>query len=225
MFLNGLITNVIADVASLQQPDGSFAGDDWGEIDTRFTYCAFACLYLLDRISLIDIDAAVSYIVRCKNFDGGFGATPGSESHAGQVFTCVAALDIAGRLDLIDDDLLCWWLCERQTPSGGLNGRPEKLQDVCYSWWCLSALRILNRLHWIDVPRLRDFILDCQDEENGGISDRPEDEADVYHTFFGVAGLALSGDPLLESIDPTLALPTVVVDRFNLSQTGGSTIF
>lgn len=25
----------VADVKSLQQPDGSFAGDSWGEIDTR----------------------------------------------------------------------------------------------------------------------------------------------------------------------------------------------
>ena len=24
-----------ADVVSLQQPDGSFAGDEWGEVDTR----------------------------------------------------------------------------------------------------------------------------------------------------------------------------------------------
>lgn len=27
----------VADVVGLQQPDGSFAGDEWGEIDTRFT--------------------------------------------------------------------------------------------------------------------------------------------------------------------------------------------
>jgi len=106
------------------------------------------------------------------------------------------------------------------TPAG--DGRPEKLQDVCYSWWCLSALRILDRLHWIDAARLRDFILDCQDEENGGISDRPEDEVDIYHTFFGLAGLALIGDPLLESIDPTVALPTkVVVDRLKDSTLRG----
>lgn len=26
---------LLADVAGLQQPDGSFAGDEWGEIDTR----------------------------------------------------------------------------------------------------------------------------------------------------------------------------------------------
>jgi geranylgeranyl transferase type-2 subunit beta len=27
-----------------------------------------------------------------------------------------------------------------------------------------------------------------KDEESGGIADRPGDIADVYHTFFGVAG-------------------------------------
>ena len=36
-------------VVSLQQPDGSVAGDEWGEIDTRFTYCALNCLALLGR--------------------------------------------------------------------------------------------------------------------------------------------------------------------------------
>ncbi len=104
-------------------------------------------------------------------------------------------------------------LAERQTDSGGLNGRPEKLQDVCYSWWCLSALSILKRLHWIDQNKLIDFILDCQDEIDGGISDRPEDEVDVYHTFFGIAGLSLMGYEGLKPIDPTLALPCDVVDR------------
>lgn len=27
-----------------------------------------------------------------------------------------------------------------------------------------------------------------QDTENGGISDRPDDAVDVYHTYFGIAG-------------------------------------
>lgn len=152
-------------------------------------------------------------MAKCKNFDGGFGATPGNESHAGQVFTCVAALDIVDRLDVIDTDLLCWWIAERQTSSGGLNGRPEKLQDVCYSWWCLSALSILNRLHWINGTALTDFILDCQDEQGGGISDRPEDAVDVYHTFFGLAGLALLGYKGLNAIDPTFALPVDIINK------------
>nr|POE58083.1 geranylgeranyl transferase type-2 subunit beta 1 [Quercus suber] len=80
------------------------------------------------------------------------------------VFCCVAALSLMGSLHLIDKDLLGWWLCERQVKSGGLNGRPEKLTDV-------------------DVVRQK-----SQDMENGGISDRPDDAVDVYHTYFEVAG-------------------------------------
>ncbi len=37
--------------------------------------------------------------------------------------------------------------------------------------------------------------------------------ADVYHTFFGIAGLSLMGYPGLAAIDPTWALPVDVVER------------
>lgn len=39
-------------VASLQQLDGSFFGDQWGEVDTRFSFCAVAILSLI--VSKID---------------------------------------------------------------------------------------------------------------------------------------------------------------------------
>jgi geranylgeranyl transferase type-2 subunit beta len=74
-------------VAGLQQPDGSFAGDEWGEIDTRFSYCALSALAILGRLEagLVDVEAATDFVASCKNFDGGFGCVPGAESHAGQV--------------------------------------------------------------------------------------------------------------------------------------------
>lgn len=168
---------------------------------------------LLGRTRALDVPRAVDFVLACKNFDGGFGCSPGGESHAGQVFTCVGALALAGALGRADGDLVAWWLCERQTRSGGLNGRPEKLQDVCYSWWCLSCLAILKRLHWVDQHALTRFILHCQDEDDGGISDRPDDMADVYHTFFGIAGLSLLGHPGLAAVDPVHALPVETVAR------------
>ncbi|RVW72500.1 Geranylgeranyl transferase type-2 subunit beta 1 [Vitis vinifera] len=106
------------------------------------------------------------------------------------VFCCVGALALTGSLHHVDKDLLGWWLCERQVKSGGLNGRPEKLPDVCYSWWVLSSLIMIDRAHWIDKDKLIKFIIDCQDRENGGISDRPDDAVDVFHTYFGVAAPA-----------------------------------
>ena len=53
----------------------------------------------------------------------------------------------------------------------------------------------------------------AQDEHGGGISDRPEDMVDVYHTFFGVAGLSLMGRCGLEPIDPVYALPAATVQH------------
>ena len=41
------IEAIVKYVAGLQRDDGSFTGDKWGEIDTRFSFCAVACLSLL----------------------------------------------------------------------------------------------------------------------------------------------------------------------------------
>ena len=135
-------------ILSLQQPSGVFAGDSFGEIDTRFLYCAVNALSLLGKLHLLDKERTVAYLERCRNFDGGFGSCVGAESHAAQgesalpcscdvaaadrypVFVCVAALAILDRLDIVDHETLGWWLSERQLPNGGLNGRPEKLEDV-----------------------------------------------------------------------------------------------
>ena len=232
---------VVSFVSGLQQTDGSFAGDEWGEVDTRFSYCALSALSILGALphedgnnsgggqstgtATIDLQKAALYVSSCRNFDGGFGSVPGAESHAGQIFCCVAALSIARSLHLLDSDLLSWWLAERQCDSGGLNGRPEKQADVCYSWWILSALSILGRTDWINSEKLASFILRCQDEDDGGIADRPNDMADVFHTFFGIAGLSLLGvlDQIGEEqgktyrlIDPVFALPVDVVAHLGL---------
>ena len=44
---------------------------------------------------------------------------------------------------------------------------------------------------WISGDLLANFILRCQDASGGGISDRPGNMADIFHTFFGIAGLSL----------------------------------
>jgi len=141
---------------------------------------------------------------------------PGAESHAGQTFCCVGSLAILNALHLIDHDLLGWWLAERQTQNGGLNGRPEKLADVCYSWWVLSSLAAIEKLHWIDKTALLKFIIECQDLEDGGISDKPGNVRDVYHTCFGLAGLSLLGLENLEPVDYRFCMPKSLIEKLDL---------
>lgn len=204
-------------VLSLRQPDGSFVGDEWKEVDTRFPYIACSCLSLMGLLHLLpEPSKTIAFINRCKNFDGAFGCIPGAESHAGQTFCCVAALAILGGLNPDDFDQLGWWLCERQVANGGLNGRPEKKADVCYSWWVLSSLCIIDRLHWIDCAKLRDFIYACQDSETGGIADMPGDLPDVFHCYFGIGGLSLMGYDDLRDLDPAYALGVDTLEKYNI---------
>jgi len=83
-------------------------------------------------------------------------------------------------------------------------------------------MSILNKVSWINEDKLARFILTCQDDEDGGIADRPNDMPDVYHTFFGIAGLSLlghlhvKGEEGYRKIDPVYALPTDLVQRLHL---------
>lgn len=211
------VSKTVAYIAGLQTPDGCFTGDEWGEKDTRFIYCALNALSLLRRLDAVDVEAALQYIMRCRNPDGGFGMAPQAESHSGQIFTCLGALRIGGALSRLmsEDDInvLGDWLCERQLPNGGLNGRPEKLEDVCYSWWVVSSLAMIGRVGWIDGGALVKFILGCQDVEGGGFADRSGDVADVFHTVFGVAGLSLLGYEGLKEVDPVYCMPREVTRK------------
>ncbi|KAL3321060.1 hypothetical protein Ciccas_000262 [Cichlidogyrus casuarinus] len=203
------INKVVQFVTGLQQSDGSFAGDKWLEIDTRFSFCALATLKLLgqlppeqkDTILAIDLNKASDYLVKCQNADGGFGTRPGSESHAGQAYCVLGALSILQQLHRLDSKRASFWLAERQLLSGGLNGRPQKKPDVCYSWWVLSSLSMLGKINWINQLDLVDFILSSQDDELGGIADRPGDMPDPYHTLFGIAGVSLLARSGIDSSD------------------------
>lgn len=202
-------------VLGLQLPDGSFAGDEFGEIDTRFV---FVSLYILTILGRTDADVmlrAAAFILECQNFDGGFGMYPGAESHAAQMYTTIGALALCDRLDQVSARTATW-LSERQVlPSGGFNGRPEKLPDVCYSWWVLLCLAMLQKMHWVSLEKLEEFILDCQDLQKGGFSDRPDNQTDVFHTCFAIAALALMYPEKynLKPIDPILCLPQDVADK------------
>ena len=75
---------------------------------------------------------------------------------------------------------------------------------------------MLGKVEWIDSSLLIDFIVSCQDKEIGGISDRPGNMTDIFHTFFGLSGLSLLGEPGFNAIDPVYALPVSVLKRCNI---------
>ncbi|KAL8427834.1 hypothetical protein Efla_005800 [Eimeria flavescens] len=204
-------------IRSLQNADGGFSGDRWGESDSRFSYCGVASLLLLGELDGQVADRAVLFVRRLINNDSGFAWVPGGEAHAASAFCCLATLAVCGGLWAVDRQQAARWLAERQTAAGGFNGRPEKAPDVCYSFWIFASLQILGFKRWVDSPSLCRFILEAQDAAAGGIADRPADVADPFHTFFGLAALGMLGATHeLEELDPVLALPASVVRQLGL---------
>ena len=94
------MTNAIGSyVASRQnKDDGSFGGDEWNEIDVKFTYCALSVLSLLHQQDRVDVPLAMTFVASCRNFDCGFGNLPGCESHGGHIFTALASLSLGSAL-------------------------------------------------------------------------------------------------------------------------------
>eukprot|EP00295_Goniomonas_pacifica_P016394 CAMPEP_0175858232 /NCGR_PEP_ID=MMETSP0107_2-20121207/29545_1 /TAXON_ID=195067 ORGANISM="Goniomonas pacifica, Strain CCMP1869" /NCGR_SAMPLE_ID=MMETSP0107_2 /ASSEMBLY_ACC=CAM_ASM_000203 /LENGTH=276 /DNA_ID=CAMNT_0017174637 /DNA_START=23 /DNA_END=851 /DNA_ORIENTATION=- len=199
-------------------PTGLLPETSGGKLTLDFHTVRLTACHCSVAWNLLTLILLWSFSSLAKILTAGF---PGAESHSGQIFCCVGALAIAGALHHVDADLLGWWLAERQVKAGGLNGRPEKLPDVCYSWWVLSALTIIDRLDWIDKEHLKQWILQCQDDQKGGIADRPGDMSDVFHTFFGIAGLSLLGYspellPAHKAVDPVYAMPRDVLERLGV---------
>ncbi len=73
---------------------------------------------------------------------------------------------------------------------------------------------MMDKQDWIDQGKLEEYILNCQDCE-GGISDRPGNVVDVFHTFFGLAALSLLNPEKyeLQEIDPTYAISAKLVPK------------
>jgi geranylgeranyl transferase type-2 subunit beta len=65
---------------------------------------------------------------------------------------------------------------------------------------------MIDAIEFIDKDALRQFILSSQDP-NGGIADRPDHFPDIFHTLFGLGGLALLGFDGLKRISPVYCLP------------------
>lgn len=195
------------------EKDGSFKGNEYGEVDGRFCYSAVYCLKILKK----EIPSnCVEFFKKTFNFDGGFGGSPEAESHAAYVFCAVGALAMIGELDQFNQEKVLKFLSLRQTSLGGFNGRPEKLPDVCYSWWVLSSIYAITDKQIVDLDHLEQFILQCQDEEDGGFGDRPGNGIDIFHTFFALSALSLIDHQkydLLE-IHPVYAIPKYLVEKY-----------
>ncbi|XP_051165462.1 geranylgeranyl transferase type-1 subunit beta [Leptopilina boulardi] len=191
--------SLVDGIGACQNSDGSFSGMITGcESDMRFLYCACCVSHILDDWTGINVQKAVDYILRSISYDGAIGQAPGLESHGGSTFCAIASLFLMDKLDILSDkqlNRLRRWCIMRQ--DGGFHGRPGKPSDTCYSFWIGATLQMLNVSHLSNSDENRNFVLSTQDTVVGGFAKFQYVFADPLHTYLGLSGLSLLGEPSL----------------------------
>ncbi|KAH8073931.1 prenyltransferase [Aureococcus anophagefferens] len=121
-------------VAALQQGDGSFHGDEWGEVDTRFSYCALSSLAILGELWNCD--------------SGGLNGRPEKQADVCYSWWILSSLTILGRSHWIDEAKLAAFILECQEgDGGGVADRPGNMADVFHTFFGIGGLSLLS---WFD---------------------------------------------------------------------------
>jgi protein farnesyltransferase subunit beta len=182
---------------------GSFQMHVNGESDLRATYCALTVAHVLNILDEELLEGVIENIKLCQTFEGGLGPEPFCEAHGGYSFCGIATLVMLNKLDSIDVNRFIHWLVNKQmSKEGGFQGRTNKLVDSCYSFWQGSIFNLLamddekkytqdHELLYNQLA-LQAYILMCCQNLSGGLWDKPGKPADLFHTNYATAGLALS---------------------------------
>lgn len=176
----------------------SFLMHEFGEHDTRSTYCALVISTLLNRITPELVEGVQDWIISCQTYEGGFAGVPHTEAHGGYTFCAFASLFLLNKdpqavRENIKFDKFIKWCTERQTCEGGFSGRTNKLVDACYSFWIgalMSMIEVLQNLRTFNKDALRSYILRVAQVESGGFRDKPGKLVDFYHTNYALSGLS-----------------------------------
>ncbi|KAK5104811.1 geranylgeranyl transferase type-1 subunit beta, partial [Cryomyces antarcticus] len=88
----------------------------------------------------------------------------------------------------------------------GFNGRCNKLADTCYAFWVGASLDVLHKAPIASRPRSRRYLLDRTQHPAGGFAKHPGDPPDIYHSYLGLAALALMREPALKPLDAIMCV-------------------
>lgn len=181
--------------------DGGFRVSRAGEKDVRALYSALAAASLAGVLDASLTAGVAGYVRSLVSFDGGLGGEPGAEGHGGNTYCGVAAAALAGVLEDLDTAAIVDWAAMRQCRmEGGFCGRTNKLVDSCYSFWVGALFPILSAPTAFNAPALQRYILTCcQEEDGGGLRDKPGICPDYHHTCYALSGLSVAqhyGDAL-----------------------------
>ncbi|KAG5979307.1 hypothetical protein E4U55_005311 [Claviceps digitariae] len=102
----------------------------------------------------------------------------------------------------------------------GWNGRWNKKADTCYCWWVAGTLSMMNSSHAVNIAPSRAYLLGITQHRIGGFSKYAGGHPDLYHSYLGLAALAVMGDEDLKDFDVGLCCSRETIRKIELARGG-----
>ncbi|KAH6709319.1 terpenoid cyclases/protein prenyltransferase alpha-alpha toroid [Leptodontidium sp. 2 PMI_412] len=199
-----------------QTYDGGFSESSEHEAHAGYTYCAIAALSFLGRLPNASLQTKVD---QSKVPQPGLTdriATIGwllsrqvgyiDEDEEDEEEDEVSQEPIVKLAGVYKDDRLV--IAAEDHEFVGLNGRCNKPVDTCYSFWVAGSLSLLGKdeVHLLNVEAIRRFLFEQTQHVVGGFGKVPGNPPDIYHSYLGLAALAIMKEPGIKSLDPGLCI-------------------
>ena len=158
-------------VAGLQRPSGGFLAKPTNLDPTLVrTYYALDMLRIADRLDLINLAAARSFVVSCYKSDGGFSNSPQEESDFNYAPAGIMLMDILGLRDVLNVNLTTDYLLQFWNNESGCDTDADLLYTQRIAW----SLWLLDREDSIDNAKLLQWVLGLQKHFHGEFVGYPE---------------------------------------------------
>ncbi|CAG8973393.1 hypothetical protein HYALB_00000156 [Hymenoscyphus albidus] len=186
-----------------QTYDGGISESSSHEAHAGYTYCAIASLAHLKRLPKPDSTSSTD----SSDLSPGLTDLPAT-------IRWLVSRQVGFREEDASDD-------EEQTPRAespgpscreedfvGFNGRCNKNVDTCYAFWVMASLHMLGEgnLKLLDTTAIRRFLFEQTQHRIGGFGKYPGNPPDIYHSYLGLAALAILKEPGLKPLDSVLCV-------------------
>ncbi|KAF4637117.1 hypothetical protein G7Y89_g955 [Cudoniella acicularis] len=182
-----------------------------------YTYCALASLSILNRLpnsqpggplpGIMNIDAAIRWLVsRQVGYQEEEDEEEEEEEEGGGELPMKEQRDaLAG---VYKDSPFVPGLSLEKDEFVGFNGRCNKNVDTCYTFWVGAALDMLgeNNTKLVDLDAIRRFLFQQTQHRIGGFGKYPGSPPDIYHSYLGLAALAVLKEPGIKPLDSAICI-------------------
>ena len=84
----------------------------------------------------------------------------------------------------------------------------------------LTIIKLLGRVSVVDMPPSRRFLLDITQHRIGGFSKSAGGPPDIYHSYLGLASLAIMEDSTLKEFDVALCCSKETTSKIERAREG-----